>query len=124
MTKSNTEFNSKSAHQRLRDLSARKEWRRALQSQIEFTPFDRLLQSRLLRLLPGILLVVNGIAIIMGSILGWIQPLWFSSIVLVLSNFMIGLATVYLFQVSSKWKQNSRDKLREEAIKRVIESKN
>jgi hypothetical protein len=124
MTKSNTEFNSKTAHQRVRDLSARKEWRKALQNQIEFTPFDRFLHSRFLRLFPGILLALNGIAIISGSILGWIQPLWFSSIVLVLSNFMIGIAAVYLFQVSSKWNQNSRDKLREEAIKRVIESKN
>ena len=124
MTKSNTEFNSKTAHQRVRDLSASKEWRKALQNQIEFTPFDRFLNSRFLRLFPGILLVLNGIAIISGSILGWIQPLWFSSIVLVLSNFMIGIAAVYLFQASSKWNQNSRDKLREEAIKRVIESKN
>ena len=124
MAKSKAEFNSKAAQQRAHDLSSRKEWHRALRLQTGSTPFDRFLQSRYLRMLPGFLLIANGVAIIIGAILGWIQPLWFSSTVLVLSNFSIGLAAVYLFQVGSKWKQSSRDRLREEAIKRVIESKN
>lgn len=124
MARSNTEFNSRAAQRRVQELSHHKEWQRVLRSQTEFTPFDRFLQSRFLRMFPGVLLLINGAAIIIGAIMGWIQPLWFSSIVLVLSNFSIGLAAVYLFQVGSKWKLSSRDKLREEAIKRVIESKN
>ncbi len=124
MSRSKTEFNSRAAQRRVRDLSQHKEWKRALRLQTEGTPFDHFLHSRFLRIFPGVLLIANGVAIITGAILGWIQPLWFSSIVLVLSNFTIGLAAVYLFQVGSRWKQSSRDKLREEAIKRVIESKN
>ena len=87
------------------------------------TAAERFIQARAIRVLPFLLLIVNGSMVVAGALLGLIQPLWFSSLVLVLSNVTIGIGAFQLMKFF-RFGRSQRDALRDEAIRRAIESTN
>jgi hypothetical protein len=68
-------------------------------------------------------LIMNGLLMVAASLLGLVQPLWFSSVSLVLSNITIGIGAYQLMRMFNVGR-GQRDSLREEAIRRAIESTN
>ena len=68
--------------------------------------------------------IASSLLTVAAAILGWIQPLWFASILLVLSNITIGLSAFHILRHSPYWKGSGTRSLREEAIRRAIEHKN
>lgn len=68
--------------------------------------------------------ILSSLLTVTGAILGWIRPLWFASLLLVLSNITIGLSAFHILRQSPFWKDTGARSLREEAIRRAIDHKN
>lgn len=68
--------------------------------------------------------IASSLLVVTACILGWIRPLWFASVLLVLANITIGLSAFQLLRDSPYWQGSKAGSLRDEAIRRAIEHKN
>jgi hypothetical protein len=68
--------------------------------------------------------MILGALSILGAIMGWIQPLWFASILVVVANFSIGLAFFDWMKRVLRHQERTDRTLRDQAIERMLNDKN
>ncbi len=69
-------------------------------------------------------MILLGGLTILGAIMGWIQPLWFASILVVVANFSIGLAFFDWMKRVLRHQERTDRTLRDQAIERMLNEKN
>jgi hypothetical protein len=88
------------------------------------TPLDVLARWVWVEYIPDALVILLGGLSILGAIMGWIQPLWFASILVVVANFSIGLAFFDWMKRVLRHQERTDRTLRDQAIERMLNDKN
>tara|TARA_A100001015_G_C14738250_1_gene612603 strand:- start:90 stop:437 length:348 start_codon:yes stop_codon:yes gene_type:complete len=88
------------------------------------TPLDVLARWTWVEYIPDALVILLGGLTILGAIMGWIQPLWFASILVVVANFSIGLAFFDWMKRVLRHQERTDRTLRDQAIERMLNEKN
>jgi len=88
------------------------------------TPLDILARWTWVEYIPDALVILLGGLTILGAIMGWIQPLWFASILVVVANFSIGLAFFDWMKRLLRHQERTDRTLRDQALERMLNNKN